>query len=286
MGTPYYPDPNSDSPRGNARKAIVTTTNATPIKVEVTGHGWNTGDTVEIEGAQDPNADGTWKVTFFDANHVTLNGSVGTLAGGAQGTASNWTTLPNSTMFDDGDAVDATTLGSPVENVTNFVPYSTMRAGRWRLVDIYYASHIDAVNPLAGTAWSTTALPGTGVWVRAQNNPLLTYSVPPISLVNDVFDVTLTTTFVQTAGAGSIPIACGFMGPAGFLYTVPGSEFLLPLNYNGPVTVRGTLIASTAAPVTIGLFNFGFALFDLAAGGTVDLRSDWQIMVRHMRANP
>lgn len=285
MGTVYHPDPNSDTPRGNARMAIVNTTNATPIKVKVTAHGYATGDAVEVEGAADPNADGTWLITYVDADHFTLDGSVGTLAGGAAGTVSNWTTLPFATMADDGDPVDSVTLMSPVENVNNFIPYATQRLGRWRCVDTYYAVHNDAGGVLADTAWSTTNLPGTNVWVRAQNNPLLTYSVAPYAVQGDLFDVTLTTRYVQTAGANAIPIAAAFMGPGGYVYKLTGSQFLLPLNYVGPVTVRGILSAAITTTTT-GLFNFGFALFDLPAGGAVDLRGDWQCIVRHLRANP
>jgi hypothetical protein len=286
MATPYYPDPNADTPRGNARKAIVSTTNATPIKIEVTGHGWNTGDQVEIEGATDPNANGTWSVTFFDANHVTLDGSVGTLAGGAVGTASNWTVLPNSNMFDDGEAVDSATLGGPIENVTNFVPFANMRAGRWRTVDIYHAEHADAGGPLALTVWSNTNLPGTNAWVRPQNNPLLTFSVPPVGLLGDVLDITIATTFIQSAGAARIPIGVALYGAGGAVtIMVPGSQFLPPVGYDGPITLRGS-IALTTVPLTTGVFNVGAVLFDLPAGGAVTLCSDWQCFVRHLRANP
>jgi hypothetical protein len=69
-------------------KSIVSSTNATPISVKVTGHGLTTGDRVYIANhATNTNANGLWTITTAGADDFTLDGSVGNGVGGATGTA-------------------------------------------------------------------------------------------------------------------------------------------------------------------------------------------------------
>lgn len=70
-----------------ATKNLVSSTNATPIAVTVTAHGYATGNTVVIAGHTGTNtaANGTWEITVTGANTFTLNNSVGTGTGGATG---------------------------------------------------------------------------------------------------------------------------------------------------------------------------------------------------------
>ena len=69
--------------------SIISSTNASPISVNVSSHGMSTGDTVFIRNhATNTNANGEWIVTVTDANNFTLNGSTGNGVGGATGTAS------------------------------------------------------------------------------------------------------------------------------------------------------------------------------------------------------
>lgn len=72
---------------GQTPKAIVSSTNASPISVQVTAHGYMTGDVVAIRGhLVNTNADvGVWTITVVDANNFTLNGSTGNGVGGATG---------------------------------------------------------------------------------------------------------------------------------------------------------------------------------------------------------
>ena len=70
-----------------ATKSITSSTNATPIAVTVTAHGYSTGDTVVITSHfTNTNANGTWEITSTGANTFTLDGSVGNGVGGATGT--------------------------------------------------------------------------------------------------------------------------------------------------------------------------------------------------------
>lgn len=68
------------------RIAITSSTNASPININATAHGLNTGDQVTIgEHKVNTAANGTWTITKVDANNFTLNGSTGNGVGVATG---------------------------------------------------------------------------------------------------------------------------------------------------------------------------------------------------------
>lgn len=59
-------------------KSITSATNATPIVITATAHGFNTGDKVYITGVLgNTAANGTWVITRLTADTFSLNGSVG-----------------------------------------------------------------------------------------------------------------------------------------------------------------------------------------------------------------
>jgi hypothetical protein len=71
-----------------ATKTITGATNATPISITCTAHGYSTGDTVVVTGiAGNTNANGTWEITNTGANTFTLDGSAGNAAYTSGGTA-------------------------------------------------------------------------------------------------------------------------------------------------------------------------------------------------------
>jgi hypothetical protein len=74
-------------------KAITGTTGAgVLIQVTIVGHGYLTGDTTTISGVVgNTAANGTWTITYVDANTFSLNGSVGNGAYVSGGTSSNRT---------------------------------------------------------------------------------------------------------------------------------------------------------------------------------------------------
>ncbi|HEY2170329.1 MAG TPA: phage tail protein, partial [Candidatus Angelobacter sp.] len=68
--------------------AITAASNASPIKITVANHGFNTGETVVIAGVGgNTAANGTWVITVVDANNFTLSGSIGSGAYTSGGTA-------------------------------------------------------------------------------------------------------------------------------------------------------------------------------------------------------
>lgn len=71
-----------------ATKTITGATNATPISVTATTHGYTTGDTITVAAVGgNTAANGTFVITVVDANTFTLNGSVGSGAYTSGGTA-------------------------------------------------------------------------------------------------------------------------------------------------------------------------------------------------------
>jgi hypothetical protein len=291
--TPFYPDPNADTPRGFARQQIVSTTNATPIKVEVTGHGYGTGDRVEIEGAADPNAAGNWNITFVDANHFTLDGSVGTLAGGAVGTASNWTILPNVQLPSDGDLVDAANANPPVENALNLGAYPGLVNSRWRVVDIYN-QRVDDTTPVTNTAWSATT-PLAAAYAFAQNNPIWgngigeSPSINPVFTTGDVLDIEFTTTLVYASAGvlGAIALAVSDNGTN--IFPVKGTACVLPIaNSNQALTLNGRAYAADFSPAFNApgaVFQVGVVVYGNAAGPTYTLHGAYSLRIVHYRPN-
>jgi hypothetical protein len=73
-----------------ATKSITSSTNASPIQVTISSHGYVTGDVVQITGhTVNTAANGVWVVTNTGANTFTLDGSTGNGTGAATGTALN-----------------------------------------------------------------------------------------------------------------------------------------------------------------------------------------------------
>lgn len=71
---------------GATPQAIVSSTNAGPIEVTVTAHGYATGDKVTIVShAVNTAANGSWKITVTGVNTFTLDGSVGNGVGAGTG---------------------------------------------------------------------------------------------------------------------------------------------------------------------------------------------------------
>lgn len=71
-------------------KNITSSTNATPIQVTISSHGYATGDVIQITGhTTNTAANGTWIVTNTGTDTFTLDGSVGNGTGGSSGTAQN-----------------------------------------------------------------------------------------------------------------------------------------------------------------------------------------------------
>jgi hypothetical protein len=74
-------------------KNIESSTNASPINIKITGHGYSTGDIIcLLDHTTNLTANGTWIITKVDDDNFTLDGSSGIGVGGATGncTKINW----------------------------------------------------------------------------------------------------------------------------------------------------------------------------------------------------
>lgn len=90
-------------------KAITGATNASPIVITATAHGFTTGDRVAIGGVGgNTAANGNHTITVIDANTFSLDGSTGN---GAY-TSGGW--VVNLTLADNLDDVDACRVGTDV----------------------------------------------------------------------------------------------------------------------------------------------------------------------------
>ena len=70
-----------------ATKSITSSTNASPIVINLASHGYATGDTVVVTGhTTNTNANGTWEIISVTSGTFSLTGSTGNGAGGASGT--------------------------------------------------------------------------------------------------------------------------------------------------------------------------------------------------------
>lgn len=295
MGTTYYPDPQADTPRGSARIQIDSTTNASPIKVKTTvNHGYGAGDRVEIEGADDPGAAGVWNITIVDADEFTLDGSVGTLVGGAVGTVSNFTILPSATIPSDGDLVDATNANTPVENALNLGAYPGIVNARWRIVDVYNA-RLDDSTPVANTTWSATT-PSTAAWSWAQNSPVWipgvgeAPGVAPIFIDGDFIDIEFSTTLAYTSAGVNAGIAIAISDDNTNIFPLKGSAMVLPAAglTNACLVLSGRVYATDFSPAFVApghVFSVGIALYGNVAGPAVTLSGAYSFVMKHYRPN-
>lgn len=92
--TVYFPTTQVTDPplQVNPDVNIASSTGATPIEVTTAAaHGYITGDMTRVAGHDQAAANGTRAITFVDSTHFTIDGSVGTGAGGATGIVSGKT---------------------------------------------------------------------------------------------------------------------------------------------------------------------------------------------------
>lgn len=150
---------------------ISSSTNATPIVVTVTAHGYTTGNQVEIKShTVNTNANGTWIITKIDANSFSLNGSTGNGVGGATGTATklgqnvgNDTQIPRGYYLKfevgAGEALDINGLHLKIEFQSNKKPFATFTPPTTKSRTVQTGWHWDrsgnpwVIIPIYTTVW-------------------------------------------------------------------------------------------------------------------------------------
>lgn len=96
------------------QRTITGATNATPIVITATGHGYNSGDLVQIESVGgNTAANGTWRINVLTANTFELVGSVGSGAYTSGGASNRHFFFMAIFSFGTGDTADGAALPIP-----------------------------------------------------------------------------------------------------------------------------------------------------------------------------
>ena len=313
MSTPYYPNATIPT-RGNSNfaLAITSTTFATPIVVTTTAaHGLSTGDCVEVAGAADIAANGTKQVIVTGTHTFTMNGSVGTMAGGAYGNVYPISVDPSFTLPVDGiDPVDASTSNAVSEGAVNTIPWLYQRTGRYRLVDRYLVENSGTSTPWVnwgGTPGSTAiALLNTPQAVSANlfAGGFGGYTNPPGLGVGDYLEISVTTDALVVSGgnllvpayAAQLGIGVTFaptvtpgLEPSSVVSLSPASitEYQIGTTFVGAVTMR--TFASASAVESFGVYLMA-NLYNVGSGApasalTITPCGTFRCQVNHYRAN-
>lgn len=222
-----------------ATKSITSSTNATPIAVTITSHGYATGDTVIIAGhTTNTNANGTWEITSTGANTFTLDSSTGNGVGGASGTArqvnSGRITLAsaltaNIASFANRGSATARAAWTASANVTATLSTTDFKSA-------------DASDSIAVAAGFTT---GLAAYFPTGTLDLSTYK--QIS-----FWIKQTAGTVTTAGQNTITLCSDAAGVTAVdTFNIPG---LIALNYWVPVTVdKGSALGASIQSIALNV---------------------------------
>lgn len=279
------------------RKAIVSTTNASPIVVNLPTHGFNNGDTIEILGHQvNTNANGVHTITKIDANNFSLNGTTGNGAGSGTGYAVDYSVNPLITIPGDGDLASASSVNPAFEGLFNLAPYNYKRAGQYSLVDVFQADQTAAAPNvrLSGFPVNVPSTTTGGVWRDFPTlTALLSFGVPPalsgadgdfleydfsfsprwIVTSPDVYDIAYAVSFETNGGAYSEQIATSY-----FVQDESGTA----LNFTSPLNFHGTVNGNANS------WNFGVRYWfptTLTNTAVLDLFNAWNLTVKHYRSN-
>jgi hypothetical protein len=192
-----------------ATRSITSSTNASPIQVTITGHGYVTGDVIQITGhTVNTAANGTWIITNTGADTFTLDGSTGNGTGAASGTAQNinartvkLATSPIKTVFNcdsDFTAANSATVNAltPSKQGTQAARVTTPSAGT--VANTRYAYFT-----LPGGAQDFSAYQELSFWFQHGN--FLNNNSFRICLCSDTLGVTVVDNFLITAGAVQNP---------------------------------------------------------------------------------
>lgn len=276
------------------RQAIVSSTNASPIQITTGTHGYNTGDTVEIEGhVTNTAANGIWQVTVTGTTTYLLNGSTGNGVGGATGYSVDYELQPAFQMPANGSLADVNDVVTLGEGLSNTAPFLYRAAGMYRLHDVYTANNSFGVGPT--TAWSSTTFTTSSPVALTSAGALFGFSggAAPVVRVADALEITFQTnrSFFQTAGTqnfywGPGPLVTGSV-PTFVPWMVEGA------NAPDPAAQIGLVCFSAFVPMTG--FITSTQTFDIGLAGALsspatnsvqlNLWGTWSLTVKHYRAN-
>ena len=128
MSTEYQGDP--DNVTTPLTRTVIGATNATPIVVQTgVNHDYQTGDYVEISGVGgNLAANGAWRIAVVDADHFSLNTSVGSGVYTAGGTVKDQSLTPVMTQPADGDLRSAASVNLAIDLLADRTQFLARRS--------------------------------------------------------------------------------------------------------------------------------------------------------------
>lgn len=173
-----------------ATKSIASSTNATPIVVTITSHGYSNGDVVQITGhTTNTNANGNWKIANVTANTFELVSSVGNGVGGATGTARNINFKSVTLATAQNKLIDRCEATWTAQNSSTVTVSTTTREGSG-------SASIQKTTPATSTLYAYKALSGATDYSSYQS---ITFWIQPsVAITAGQWTITLCS---DTAGA-------------------------------------------------------------------------------------
>lgn len=280
------------------RRAIAASTNASPIVVQTSvPHGYNTGDTVEIEGhLVNTAANAVWQITVGDSTHFALNGSTGNGVGGTTGRSIDYEIQPAFLIPAPSEAASMVTLAPVLEGLANLAPFLNRRTGTWRIYDILTAQSIDTT--FASSYSTVTTLLNNTFTTVPGGAALLTdtqaYDAGDIALIYWT-GIVVTNNIVSTSPG--ICLGAALPG-ASALSAIEASLTPLMVEPNLVLTGSSNVADSTASYTMIGTWKLfsaqptglqlGVMLYAngaMSGGPQIQLINQWNMIVVHMRPN-
>lgn len=179
-----------------AQLNIVSSTNATPIVLTVTSHGYSNGDIINVWSHNtNTNANNTWKVANVTTNTLELVGSVGNGVGGATGTVANFTNKSIVLATAQNKKIDDCEALWTVAGTSTIAGSTTVKQG-------YLSLSVTKAGPVTNTLYGYKALSGAtnysayqGITFWIRNSVAITAGQWTLTLCSDAAGVTAVDTF-------------------------------------------------------------------------------------------
>lgn len=295
------------------RRAIFSSTSTTPAVVStVSAHGFNTGDTVFIEGHSTNTAvDGLGQITFVDSKHFSVNGSVGVGVGGSTGYAIDYELQPAIVLPAGGELVDPGVMGAVLEGLANTAPYLYSLSGKYRLYNVYTAG----TTTIGAMAWAAAGASNTSMAFVTNSQNLLGFLGAPVSggfvavsppqpciQTGDVLDITYVGAISISSASSTNTLALslglsivGFAGGAYQTLNVLGGGLAFGQTPIGATTTSTTYPIMLSGSVTIpnlgstvgSLFDVGLLSANQSASPAITFQGimPYTVVVKHYRPN-
>lgn len=275
--------------------SISSSTNATPIVITTaSAHGYQTGDTIRIEGhTTNTAANGLWTITVTGASTFSLNGSTGSGVGGATGYVVDYAINPLLTLPSDGEAATVSSILPAIEGTFNPVPFLYERTGKYSLLNLWRENVVGGAGIDFGS--NVTLINDSATHDFTGRTSLMTGAFSghaPVCKQGDILDVMLSFGFHIALGAGTITQLVLALGAAiGGGANILQNDSLQDMPLNGGVSsfILGSMVLRTVVLTNAlsGTYDFGlqYVLTGTSATTTLSLRSALLFTCKHYRPN-